>query len=245
MMNSAQEGAYIRLLAYDWDNDGIPSDVEIIRKLSRLPAEIDIEPVVKCFTNHPRKKDFLTNQRLQRERRKQLEYRKERSTSGLRGAKKRWHSYDTAMAQPYHTAIPQPMANHGSLSLIPIPIPSSVPPIPVRANGDLKDFQDYKRCLAMIFNRDPEKAWAEFEDRAFAGLIKDPDFPKELVEIQAAYRKADRWMPQSLGKLFENWRGALDKARQPRNPDEKPAKKSQFDKDFDSLINKALKGTTP
>lgn len=107
-MDSAQEGAYIRLLAYDWTNNGIPEDKEASRKLSRLPDGSAIEPVLACFQKHPRKEGFLTHSRLQHERRKQSEHRKERKESGLKGAKKRWHSY--------RSAIQQPMAKNGSSS---------------------------------------------------------------------------------------------------------------------------------
>lgn len=107
-MSPAQEGAYIRLLCYDWTNNGIPGDEATLRQLSRLPDGLAIEPVLSCFGNHPRRKGFLTSRRLLDERKKQSEHRKERSESGLKGAKKRWLRHGSA--------IQQPMANDGSSS---------------------------------------------------------------------------------------------------------------------------------
>lgn len=123
MMTPAQEGAYIRLLCFDWDNNGIPDDDAAMAQLSRLGTEWENSQKIlrSCFGPHPHRVGFLTNRRLQKERLKQKEFRKERSKSGLRGAKKRWLSHSSAIAKGNGSAMQQPMAKNGS----PSPSPSS------------------------------------------------------------------------------------------------------------------------
>lgn len=90
LMTPAEEGAYIRLLCYDWAKDGIPDDDEKLARLSRL-AEGWFNggsTVVKAqFSQHPTKAGYLTNSRLQIEREKQRLWR-EKSKKGAQNSLK-------------------------------------------------------------------------------------------------------------------------------------------------------------
>lgn len=92
MMTPAQEGAYIRLICYDWSNDGIPDDDNQLSSLSRLGEgwfKGGSTVVRKCFKQHPTKEGFLTNDRLEKEREKQRTWREKSSEGGKKSAETR------------------------------------------------------------------------------------------------------------------------------------------------------------
>lgn len=89
MMTAAQEGAYIRLICYDWANDGIPSDIDKLAALARTDRG-GIGGVIDCFIPHPSKPGFLTNERLLKEREKQECWREKSAIGGKKGAARRW-----------------------------------------------------------------------------------------------------------------------------------------------------------
>lgn len=89
MMTPALEGGYIRLLAYDWDNDGIPNDDDQLANLSRLGEgwlKGGCQMVKPCFIPHPSKPGFLTSARLLKEREKQLIWREKSKEGGIKSA---------------------------------------------------------------------------------------------------------------------------------------------------------------
>ena len=95
LMTPAEEGAYIRLLAYMWNDPDctLPNNIDELIRLSRLNEKDrgDIRVVIKClqpFPNHPIEK--LYNERLFLERKKQEEWSKKSSEGGKKGAKSRW-----------------------------------------------------------------------------------------------------------------------------------------------------------
>jgi len=92
LMSPAVEGAYIRLLCYDWANDGIPQDQDELAALSRLGEgwlKGGSKMVEACFKQHPTKEGFLTNDRLQKEREKQRIWSQKSKEGGLKSAEKR------------------------------------------------------------------------------------------------------------------------------------------------------------
>lgn len=92
LMTPEQEGAYVRLLCYDWSSDGIPDDDATLSVLSRLGEGWfkGGSTVVKgCFIPHPEKPGFLTNNRLKEERKKQKEWAKKSSDGGIKSAQSR------------------------------------------------------------------------------------------------------------------------------------------------------------
>src|SRR4051812_31235194 len=81
------EGAYIRLLAYCWDSGdcSLPDDDQELSLLSKLGERWfngGSTVVRKCFTPHPDKPGFLTNQRLLNEAQKQTAWKKKSSDGG-------------------------------------------------------------------------------------------------------------------------------------------------------------------
>jgi uncharacterized protein YdaU (DUF1376 family) len=116
LMNNRELGCYMRLMCYTWREGSIPNDIEKIAKLcvedGSAMAQLWLA-ISSCFERAPDRDDRLVHPRLDLERLKQQEHRKERAESGKKGAKSRWNKHDgTANG----SAIAQPMANDGSSS---------------------------------------------------------------------------------------------------------------------------------
>lgn len=102
-MSNEAVGMYIKLLCYDWMNDGIPADKRAIMRLAdynhtdlqgetRDSGDFDIifEQIAGKFIPHPTKDGIATNPRLIRERKKQKKNKIKRKNAGELGAKARW-----------------------------------------------------------------------------------------------------------------------------------------------------------
>lgn len=94
MMTPAQEGAYIRLLAYAWNDPdcGIPDDDKVLAHLSRLGDgwfDGGSLLVKGCFSHHPTVPGKLVNFRLLSEREKQVKWREKSSEGGRKSAEAR------------------------------------------------------------------------------------------------------------------------------------------------------------
>ena len=91
-MTLEQEGAYHRLLCYDWMKDGIPDDDSELASLSKMGEgwlKGGSTVLRKCFQPHPDKPGFLTNERLQQEREKQAVWREKSRKGGVNSAQLR------------------------------------------------------------------------------------------------------------------------------------------------------------
>jgi len=119
LMSNQEIGCYIKLMCYCWREGSIPADVNKIARLcgedSSAMAQLWIA-IKECFAELEADPKRLVHPRLEKERIKQEEHKKERAESGKKGAKARWGAApkedSSAMAQP----LPKPMANDGSSS---------------------------------------------------------------------------------------------------------------------------------
>lgn len=94
LMTPAQEGAYIRLLAFCWESGdcSLPDDDQQLAVLSRMNEgwlNGGCSLVRKCFIPHPTKPGCLTNQRMLNEADKQAAWRKKSAEGGRKSAKQR------------------------------------------------------------------------------------------------------------------------------------------------------------
>lgn len=117
-----QEGAYIHLLCFDWEEDGLLDDIGVLVHLSRI-SQGKLEFVLEKFKPHPRKTGWLTHPRLEKERKKQKAYRRKKSQSGKAGANKRWKQSEDQQdtkgkndSAANGTATQLPLANDSSSS---------------------------------------------------------------------------------------------------------------------------------
>ena len=95
-------GAYFRLLCYQWINGSIPSD---IKKISKLAGVYDSELIVNIWEEiqdkfHKKNDGTFINKRLEKERKAKMEFLKNASESGKKGAKKRWGGNSNPNSDP-------------------------------------------------------------------------------------------------------------------------------------------------
>lgn len=110
-MTNEEKGMYISALCIQWNKGGVTED-----EMDRLGRGMAVPSLTHVKGKFKQCSDgVFRNQRLESERRKQREYRENRKKSGELGAKSRWHSHSTAIAQP--------MAKNGSPSPSPSPSP--------------------------------------------------------------------------------------------------------------------------
>lgn len=112
-------GSYILLLCYQWSKGYVPDNDESIRRICRETNDLDLVNIRCKFVS---RRGRLFNVRLEKERQKQKLFRTNRSVSGAKGAKSRWHSHESANS----TAMQQPLAKHGSPSPSPSPSPDNI-----------------------------------------------------------------------------------------------------------------------
>jgi len=142
-LSAAEVGAYIRLLAWSWDNGPLPNNRTKIAQISG--AEIAIWDAI----SHKWKasKRGFTNVRLERERAKQTSFRELQTHR----AKKRWHKTADAVAMPRHAS--------GNAE----PMLCDLRSASASSSADLKKEQERAReTTAVAVVRDPEgRALAE------------------------------------------------------------------------------------
>lgn len=93
VMSLAEEGAYRRLIDYCWLHGTLPNDMARLAMLCKCDERYmkdmwsAIEP---CFQEQNGNANRLVHPRLEKERAKQDEYKKQKSEAGKKGARKRW-----------------------------------------------------------------------------------------------------------------------------------------------------------
>lgn len=120
LLTLEQEGIYIRLICYCWREGSIPGNPEVLAGLIGKGATSELmAQLLHMFEPDPKNASRLIHARLEKERKKQRQYRKEKSKAGKNGAKSRWANKKQKMAEPSKengTAIVLPLAKNGSLS---------------------------------------------------------------------------------------------------------------------------------
>jgi uncharacterized protein YdaU (DUF1376 family) len=97
MMTMAQRGIYITLLAMEWIEGSLPSNIQSLQILCRQHPnfEEDWSAIKHCFYE---KDGRLYNRRLESERNNMISYRERMSNNGKKGANARWNG--KAIAEP-------------------------------------------------------------------------------------------------------------------------------------------------
>lgn len=84
-MTFEEVGVYVHLMCYEWREGSLPADLgRLARMLKILPADLTRmwELIGPCFEEHPDLPDRLRHPRLEKERRKQAEYREKKIRAG-------------------------------------------------------------------------------------------------------------------------------------------------------------------
>jgi uncharacterized protein YdaU (DUF1376 family) len=129
LMTAEEVGAYTLLMAFCWKEESLPDNMADLAKLSRLTKgkfkKAWETRISKCFEKNS-DGNFI-HPRLERERKKQKQYRENKSRAGKMGANKRWNPTNPDNVPPVDDyqnegtpnggansgAIPVPMANDG------------------------------------------------------------------------------------------------------------------------------------
>ena len=121
-MSLQESGAYIRLMCFEWNEQGkgLPDDaVRCGNMIGATTGQMKTmwRALRSCFVSHPTEASRIVHPRLQKEREKQTVFKRRKSDAGKQGATKRWHNDSTAIAkssQTDGTAMTEPMANDSS-----------------------------------------------------------------------------------------------------------------------------------
>lgn len=92
VMNTEQVGAYMLLIATCWVEMSLPNDIEELAALAKMDVE-SFQPawerrIKRCFEYNEKRNCFL-HPRLEKEIRKQKEFRKKKSDAGIESGRKR------------------------------------------------------------------------------------------------------------------------------------------------------------
>lgn len=208
MMKPEYEGGYIRLLCYMWNDEdcSLPDDDEVLASLSRLNERWfsgGSAMVRKCFVKHPNKDGFLTNNRLQKEREKQIKWRDKSKQAGIESGKKRRQKAKKKENEPTFNQIvtnPEPTLNIQSLSLSPSinseikEINKENPPkvgtpklsIDERKNNFKESLKPFKEKYGVEMLKDFYEYWTEVSQNGLK--IK-----KEFEQTFEVGKRLDRW----------------------------------------------------
>lgn len=89
-MTLEEEGAYIRALAFCWLSGSIPSDPEQCARMIGKGGSTNVATVVQAmFVKHKSDDTKLVHERLEKERKKQAEWKKKSSQAGIKSAEVR------------------------------------------------------------------------------------------------------------------------------------------------------------
>jgi uncharacterized protein YdaU (DUF1376 family) len=215
-MSLEAEGAYIRLLAYNWQDGSIPADIDQLARMCkttpRKMATLWQDHLKDCFVLVDSEPGKYVNIRLEEVREEQQEYRANQSVNGKLGAKARWRDRQkhsgangTANAVANGGAIATGMANDSSSS------PSSViPPI----SPPLGDRFVYPADFETFWQAYPEKSGKRGAYGVWKQLKPSAELLSKMLKTLDWQRASEDWTKEN-GKYIpdpERWlkRGKWD-----------------------------------
>jgi uncharacterized protein YdaU (DUF1376 family) len=212
-LSQADVGAYIRLLCFQWNRGSIPVETEKQQRLAGGSVSVD---VLAKFRLQPDGR--LVNERMERERQKQIAYREMQAKKGIASGKARRK---------------EPETNSGSTTVEPTPEPNTQPetnsPSPSPSPSIDKEIQDGEQPK-------PEpliargNAWPTIDDvlRTCSMLNIPPDTGRAFWEhFEAQGWQTGQGLPivQWSAKLATWWRNEQAKAAEAKA---KAASKPKF-----------------
>jgi uncharacterized protein YdaU (DUF1376 family) len=233
--SDAEIGLYIRLLCVQWSTGGLPNnDDELLSygKPSQNPTLSRVKAKFKLCDD-----GMLRNERMEREREKQVEYRLRQSENGKRGGRPTKAERNPTLSQAFANPNPTPNPNESFPSPVSVSSLQVIPPTPLQGEPAKEDCRPAepktKGPLQLraerIFHRKPctplDRAEARALKAARAAIeATSEDDWKTLEAYYAAKIPEDKdARRRSLGTLLNNWNGEIDRAKGYLNGNSKPA----------------------
>jgi len=227
LMTLAEEGAYIRLLCYCWNNGSIPNDdIKLQFLLGKGASATLVNNVKKLFEINPKNEKKLIHFRLEIERKKQKKWSEKSKKGGIKSAELRKKNGkmvinknknndlngSTTLATKGEPPL-QPNGNtiSSSISISSIPITSSITSSKkelLNTSGDDKKKSPPKKKKNKIFDHD---SWAYKLSKFQLEGIKsnDPGFLFDEAKIQHNAIEMDRLIkidkrePEEIGHVIK------------------------------------------
>ena len=215
LFTAEETGAYIRLLCWQWDNGRVPKEPRDIATITGVKYAKLSRVILKFLTDSD---GNLFNERLEKERIKQSQYREKQAQNGA----KRWKGDEPSTSDG--NAKPQVSLKSGTSQTHALQSSSSsssskeekTPPKPPaeRSACQLR--------LGALFGRRATTEWSEKETKSYRKTKPErPDFEDEVKLIEWFYLIEEKagyplWRRKDLETLLNNWTGELDKARAQR-----------------------------
>lgn len=223
-MSDEEIGVYIKMLAMQWERGGLPNCPKSIRFLinsRKNPSENVMKKFEKCDDG------MIRNERLEKERKKQVTFRESRA----KNAKARWDKQCTSNARASGSiCINDALQSSSSSSDIP-PNPQGGTEGGIAKKPDNIPTTPQALRIAALYRRRPTTAWSTKEIKAYKAIGKiDP----EDLEMVCRYTEAERAKGKNgrhrrdLATFLNNFTGELDRAREMTINGHQPPKQIQF-----------------
>jgi uncharacterized protein YdaU (DUF1376 family) len=207
-MTLEQEGAYRRLLDYEWMDGYIPDDVPSLARLCRVTPRkmVAIWKAIKdCFVSLPECKTRLINLKLEKVREEKLAFRNDKSRAGHLGnlAKKekqlREKEARTACQVRDANSTPSSSSSLKTISIQESPSSSSSSPL---SKTDDDDVEVYEQKVLELYTQLPDTpAKPTAADRKTARLLRTSGIDTATVEYGLLLVSAKRRGNPALGPV--------------------------------------------
>ena len=203
-MTTAEVGGYILLLCAQWDDGYVPGD-DLIALAQTMRCTRSVAKSIWTRISDKFVRDESgqwKNERLERVRREQSDYKAKKAESGAKGAAARWRADSTARVLP----IANVKQTDGS------PVSDLQSPNDESKNDSSKerpprDLMAYhEKCFVECYHRKPA-AYGAKEAAQAKRLIQQYGFDRACELVQAYFSSADPWIRQtghSFGPLSSN-----------------------------------------
>ncbi len=196
-MTDQEEGIYIRLLSYCWIHGSIPGDIEKIKRLLKNGSKHDattLEPVLSCF--HLSDSGNYTHNRLEKERKKQEDWKEKSSRGGKKSAEIRQNNAELKGGSPVVEDCLTPKSNTSSLSSSSSSTSNNKP-----THGVCDNFEE-------DWNLYPRKAGNKKKARScyHKSVGNNPEKRKQFLEKMQNYERSTQTEFLQYGEtFFRNW----------------------------------------
>ena len=205
-MEQSEIGAYMLLLCYQWGHGSIPSEKARMERAAYGPVS---DHVLKKFRLC--EDGQLRNERMEKEREKQVKYREKQSEYGKNGGRPKKGSENGSLSKPFSESKGSENGSQSPPSPSPSPSPSPISNTVTESNSE-----DSPPALSPKAAKVRRKAETETDDEWIAGLEKMDCF--RLIPIRDELGLAQAWCSahsrQCTRQFFNRWLlRSVEKAR--------------------------------